>query len=468
MSAIGFRGKFFPPHDSVIKFGIKRDYGSEARLINSIDKRTSQHIYYGWYILGVVFVSQMLTIGLITYSFGMFVIPVSAEFKLSRADINIGLITIIAGMNLGAPFIGWILDRFPARLVMSAGVVVFGLGLIAISMAPSPWIIVALLAFPVSLAAICVSHLMASTMISRWFFASRGRALGFGALSSSVSGIVVVKTLSHCIERFGWRMSLGAYGAFEGVVVAVLALAIIRDRPSDLGIPIDGVEATAAAQAKIKADDRVYRWQELLRTRDMWLIALSTGILMAIDYALLASIVPYGRQKGLTADSAANLIATISTIAFFGKLLSGYLCDKIDKRWLMSSVCIMTILFMVILSTNPSHNLLLLASATAGLATGSTMPVWYASIAQRFGTKSYGTVLGFTFLIHMPLEMMSIRFAGIVFDRTGGYELVFTTFACLAPIAGLLLLPVALPPPMNFARERDVVVHKAPAPRGVS
>ena len=414
-----------------------------------LSKTESRHLYYGWYILAVVFVGQMLTGGLITFSFGVFVMPVSAEFGLSRSDANIGLMIIIAGMNLGAPFVGSILDRFPARLVMSAGVMIFGLGLIAISMATSPAVIAALLLFPVSLAAVCTSHLMTSTMISRWFFANRGRALGFGALSASVSGVVVVKTLSYCIEHFGWRMSLGAYGAFEGVLVAALALAIIRDRPSDIGIPIDGVEATATTLAKLNADDRVYRWPELLRTRDLWLIALSTGTLMAIDYALFASVVPYGRQKGLTADSAANLMATIAAIAFCGKLLSGYLSDKIDKRWLLAGVCTMTVLFMLILSANPSHHILLIACATAGLATGSTMPVWYASIAQRFGTKSYGAVLGLTFAVHMPLQLAAVRFAGVVFDRTGGYELMFISFACLAPISGLLLLPVALPPPMR-------------------
>lgn len=411
-------------------------------------------IYYGWFILAVVFMAQMMTVGLTSYSFGLFVIPVSSEFGLSRADTNIGLMTIIGGMSFGAPFVGLVLDRVSARLVMAVSVVGFAAGLIAISFASSPLLVVALLAFPVSLCAISSSHLMTSTMVSRWFYARRGQALGIAALSASVSGVLVVKTLSYFIEHVGWRLTLRTYGAFEGVLIAVLALLIIRDRPADIGVPIDGIEASATEKVAIKADDRVYPWRQLLTSRDVWLIALATGTLMSIDYAFFASLVPYGRLRGLPAGQAANLMATISTVAFGGKLLSGYLCDRIDKRWLMTAVSALMFVFMMILASHPSHMVLLLACMTAGLAIGATMPVWYASLAQRFGTRSYGAVLGLTLAVHVPLEMMTVRFAGVVFDRTGGYEVMFMTFACMAPLAALLLSPVSLPSPLAAARGR--------------
>jgi sugar phosphate permease len=295
---------------------------------------------------------------------------------------------------------------------------------------------------------------MTSTMVSRWFYARRGRALGIAALSASVSGVLVVKTLSYCIEHAGWRLTLRTYGAMEGVLIAMLALLIIRDRPADIGVPIDGIEASPAELVEIKADDRVYPWLKLLTSRDMWLIALATGTLMSIDYAFYASLVPYGRLRSLTADQAANLMATVSTVAFGGKIVSGYLCDRIDKRWLMAAVSILMVVFMMILGSHPSHSALLVACATAGLGIGSTVPVWYASLAQRFGTRSYGAALGITFAIHLPLELMTLRFAGVVFDRTGGYEVMFITFACLAPLAALLLLPVSLPSPLAAARGR--------------
>jgi sugar phosphate permease len=411
-------------------------------------------IYYGWFILAVVFIAQLMTIGLTSYSFGLFVLPVSSEFGLSRADTNIGLMTILTGMAFGAPFVGSVLDRFSARLVMAVSVVGFAGGLVAISFATSPLLVFALLVFPVSLCAIGSSHLMTSTMVSRWFYARRGQALGIAALSASVSGVLVVKTLSYYIEHVGWRLTLRTFGVFEGVLIVALALLIIRDRPSDIGVPIDGIEASAAEKVEIEADDRAYSWRRLLKSRDMWLIALATGTLMSIDYAFYASLVPYGRQRGLTSDQAANLMATVSIVAFGGKLVSGYLCDRIDKRWLMTAVSILMVVFMVILGSNPSYAALLVACATAGLAIGATVPVWYASLAQRFGTRSYGTVLGLTLALHLPLELTAVRFAGVVFDRTGGYEVMFITFACMAPLAALLLFPVSLPSPMAAARRR--------------
>jgi len=412
-------------------------------------------IYHGWYIVFSTFIAQMLVIGLTTYSFGLFVKPVSVEFGLSRANANLGMMVIILGMACASPLIGRILDRFSARAVMGTAAIAFGVGLIGISVTRSPWLIAALLFVPVSLSASGLTHLTTSTLVSRWFLAKRGRALGIAAISASVSGVIVVKFIAFLVESAGWRSALFIYGSIEIITVTLLCLIFIRDRPSDLGLNIDGALAQAEEHSEQAIhDEHPYTVRDLLQMRDYWCISASTGLTLAIDYALMASLIPYGLDRGLSTGDAASLISVISFVAAIGKLVSGYYCDRIDKRhilWLANSL---TILFMLILLSSPSYTVLLLACATAGMSIGGTIPVWYASVAHRFGTSSYGTALGLMIALHMPLSLLSVKFAGEVFDRTGSYDLAFSTFIGVALVAAVAISPVRLVPRGLSSRDR--------------
>jgi MFS family permease len=406
-----------------------------------------KRIYHGWYIVLATFVAQMLAIGLTAYSVGLFIEPVSAEFGLSRANANVSVMVIILGMACASPFTGLILDRFSARIVMVTASVLFGLGLIAISFVKSPMVIAALLFAPVSLCAVGLTHLTTSTLVSRWFRARRGRALGIAAISASASGVVVVKLIATLIEQWGWREAVLIYGVVEIVVVSTLCLIFIRNSPGEMGLNMDGADSPPEMiDGQNAHDDEVYSVRRLLSNRDYWCISISTGLTLAIDYAIMASLVPYGRDRGLSISQAAMLISMISIVAAIGKFVSGYYCDRIDKRWILWIANGLTITFMAILLINPSYPILLVACATAGMSIGGTVPVWYATVAHRFGTRSYGAALGLMIAIHTPLLLASVRFAGEVFDRYHGYDLAFASFIGVAIAAAIVISPVELKP----------------------
>ena len=72
-------------------------------------------IYYGWWIVAISLVLQMLTIGATMNTFGMYVVEASKDLGLSRANANTGLILISAGMAIFSPIVGRMLDVYPAR-----------------------------------------------------------------------------------------------------------------------------------------------------------------------------------------------------------------------------------------------------------------------------------------------------------------------------------------------------------------
>jgi MFS family permease len=228
----------------------------------------------------------------------------------------------------------------------------------------------------------------------------------------------------------------------------VLALVFVASQPS--GQEIAGRYVTPLPGDK---NARVFAVNELLRSRDFWCIGIATGLLMAVDQALYASLVAYGQERGMDVRQASFLVTIIAAVAIIGKVGSGYLCDKIDKRWLLWLAVSFTIIFMAILASHPSATILYLGCATVGMAIGGTIPVWYSSLAHRFGTGSYGMALGLTVLVQLPLTSSVVWLTGRIHDRTGSYQDAFLMFGAVAVLAGLVIAPVRMKPPQSGQAE---------------
>lgn len=104
-------------------------------------------VYYGWYVLAASAASEMLTQGATSYASGLFVLPLQAEFHISRAAANLPVLILFAGAVLIAPLVGRILDARPIRSVMLAGAVLLGLSFGGIAAAHSLAIMAAILLF---------------------------------------------------------------------------------------------------------------------------------------------------------------------------------------------------------------------------------------------------------------------------------------------------------------------------------
>ncbi len=417
-------------------------------------------IYHGWWIVAAGFICTLLAIGGTTYSFGLFVAPLSEEFGLSRADANGGFIFLLLGFALWAPIVGRLMDRMPARLVMIGGAALFAIGFTVIAMAQSPLIMGLAVLGPVSLGTVACGALASNTLTARWFRAQRGRAMGLLAIATSAGGFIVPPLTALLMTQLGWRAALGVLGLIVFVVVALCVGLLVRDRPSDMGLELDGA-ATGAQSAAAPPAERSWSIPQLLRSANFWLIAWGTGILLAADQALLASMIPYGVDAGFGAQRAALLVSCLTFSAIFGKLAIGMLADRVDKRWLFTAVAACNLAFLLVLLSGPSFVTLIIACCVIGLAIGGTYPLWMTLTADCFGSASFGVVMGTMNFVVMPFSIASIRFIGEVFDRTGSYQLAFQVFIATAFIATALIWMVRLP-------RRDAVAAAPAAARGAA
>lgn len=391
-----------------------------------------------WFALSVLFLGQMLAVGMIAYGFGLLAKPIAGEFALSRGDLNIGLMTLIVGMGLFSPFIGRALDRMPSGLVLSGGALLFGIGCLVIAFARSLDVILAAAFFLVASGGAALGPLTGSTLTARAFTENRGRALGIVSVSSSVGGMLLLPAMAVLVEAYDWRVAVGAVGLV--VLAAVGGIGwLVRVAPAT-------APAAAIAESSDPSPDSA-RWtaRSCLASLDFWAIMLAVGLTMAVDQALLVSLISYGTDRGFSLQSATLVVSLISGMAIAGKLAIGTLADRIDPRWLFIGIVVLTAGFLLLLTLNPQYPVLIGTAVIFGIGFGGTMPLWATFIANRFGTASFGTVMGLMVPLQMPLNIIALRYVGQSYDRTGNYNTAFLVFIAVLLVAGLAILSLRRP-----------------------
>lgn len=400
--------------------------------------------FRGWYVVGGGFLNSMLLIGATIYSFGLFVNPVEQEFQLNREQANLGYIAFLLGFALWAPIVGKLLVKYDVRYVSCASAAAFSGGMIAISFTHSPLLIGFLIFAPISFGVVGAGAFTANTVVTRWFTEMRGRALGIVAIATSAGGFLITPIFAAVLNEFGWRQAIAIMGIIIGLLAGTIAVLLLRDRPSDVGSLPDGKTDVAAARST--ADEVPHTAKQILGMRNFWLVAIGVGLLLGSDQAILTSLVPYGIERGFTLTEASFLVSAMTGSAIVGKLFLGWLCDRVDKRYLFLIVVICNLAFLSVLLLNPGYTQLLIAASIIGLAIGGVYPVWTSLTADCFGSTSFGIAYGLMNVVSMPCALISVILAGRSFDQTGSYEIAFWVFIGLDIVAALMIFAVRLKP----------------------
>jgi len=391
-----------------------------------------KRVYYGWYVVAMSVLVLMLLIGTTFTAFGLFVVPVSTELGLSRADMNTALILLNIGNAAVAPFIGRMLDRFPVQRIMIVSALLMGACLVTLGLSRSLWLSAFVMALPLAIALTGSGTMTATVLVARWFTVQRGRAMALAVIGMSLAGIIVTPAVGVLIQAEGWRTALITSGVVVTVLLLLAAL-MVRDRPG----PGDVESATGAPQPVAPTAQALGEPEKvgaLLRMPQFWTIALGAAFAMAIGQALSITLVPLALGAGFTLVKATGLVSAAAGGGISGKLLLAVVADRLDRVALLVGIFLLLAAVNGALLFSKGYFPMLGCAVVMGVMSGALMPIFYALLADRFGPASFGTVRGLMLPIVAVVSAMTVRFAGEVYDRTGDYDLMFCTF-----IVGLML-----------------------------
>ena len=136
-------------------------------------------------------------------------------------------------------------------------------------------------------------------------------------------------------------------------------------------------------------------------------------------------------------------LALIGLFNIVGTLGSGYLGDKLSKKYLLTLLySLRSVLFLlfIILPQNPFTALMF--SALLGILWLSTVPLTSGLIAVFFGTAYMSMLYGFTFFSHQVGSFLGSWLGGKLYDYFGSYDLMWWSCVLLGFIAAAFHYPI--------------------------
>ncbi|MGI9326532.1 MAG: MFS transporter [Pseudomonadales bacterium] len=398
--------------------------------------------HYRWLIVATTLVNQAFSVGILIYSFALFVVPWLEEFSVNRGQMMLAIFALQVCVGLVSPLLGRLLDSRSLRLLVILGAICTSSGLLLLSQATAFWQVVLIHATLLPIGMVLCGTLAAQTLVNKWFTTNRGLAIGLSAMGTSIGGFAFPLVTSYLIATFAWQGTLMFHAALCFFVLLPLNYLVLSVEP-----PIRQLDLGD----EVSLDNRVWATREILTTRMFWLPVIGLVPINAAFGGVQFNLGAYVSDLGMSQGFAAQLISVTSVSMIVGKFLFGSLGDRMDHRRLYWLMFLLLSLALVMYMGGPSSMELLVAAALQGMATGGVLPMMGIVYASRFGSLSFGRVVGLVNLFLMSGSLGSLV-SGWIFDATGNYDVAFQLFAvCLIP-AAIAIYWLPPPPPVKPAK----------------
>ena len=414
-----------------------------SRLAAALARR---NIHYGWVVAAVTFLTMLVTAGAVGAP-GVFILPLQREFGWGTADISSALAISLLLFGLMGPFAAALMNRYGVRRMALTALALIAVGLLLSLGMTQVWQLIALWGLVLGLGTGLTALVLGATIATRWFTARRGLVVGLLTASSATGQLVFLPMLAAMTDRFGWRVSiLTMCVAMAVAVIAVIAL--MRDRPSDVGLaPFGETEPMTAAPAGAAALSPIAALKMAARTRVFWILFATFFICGASTNGLIQThFIPLCADFGLPAVGAASVLAMMGVFDFIGTVGSGWLSDRYDNRILLFWYYgLRGLSLMVLPFTDFTFYGLSLFAMFYGLDWIATVPPTVKLTIANFGRERANLVFGWVFAGHQIGAATAAFGAG--FSRTVllTYLPAFFVAGALCLIAAALVLTIIKP-----------------------
>jgi MFS family permease len=371
-------------------------------------------------------------------SLGFFLTPISASHDWGREVFALALAIQNLTYGISTPFAGAVADRFGTIRVLMLGSILYAAGLTAMAYSTTPGAIYFSCGILIGLGVSGTSFTIVIAALGK-LMPEKWRSLAFGAGTAAGSfGQFLFSPLGvSLIDSIGWQATLLT---FSSLVLLVIPLSVILATPAMDAVPA-GSPRTAQTQSFTHA------LGEACAHRSYLLLVLgffTCGFQLSFITVHLPS---YLLDIGLSAQVGGWTLAIIGLFNIAGSMTSGWLGSRMPKRYILSFIYFTRALAVVIfISLPPSTVTTLIFGAVTGFLWLSTVPPTSGLVAVMFGTRWLGMLFGVAFFSHQVGGFLGIWLGGVLFERTGSYNIVWWLSVAFGLLSGFINLPIVEKP----------------------
>lgn len=388
-------------------------------------------IFYGYIIIIASFFIMLIFWG--AYDcFGVFFNSLINDFGWSRAVTSGAFAINSITFGLASIPIAKLCDKYGPKLVITICGIIMGLGYLLMSQIQSIWQLY--LYYDVLIAIGMGAYISLLPMVARWFTRRRGAMTGLLFTGMGVGGVIFPPIANLLISIIQWRFSFAILGAIIVVGVSI-ATQFLKWDPRKIGLlPYGEISDETRSNPAFKV--KGITLSEATHNRQFWLLAALYFTYLFCQMVILTHIVIYAIGLNMSPVRAAGIISMFGVFQIVGMIGLGFMGDKYgNKTAFLLAFALMMFSFIWLLIMAKDTATLYIFAAIVGFASGGTQVLFSPMIAEIFGLKSHGVILGTASFAGSFGAALGAFSAGLIFDITQSYTLSFIICAALSALA---------------------------------
>ncbi len=368
------------------------------------------------------------------FAFGVFFKPMATEFDWTRALTSGSFTLSMVMQGVWGIFMGRFNDRFGPRFIMTLCCFFLGLGYLLMSGLNTIWQIYLLYGILIGVGMGGVFIALLST-VARWFVKRRSLMTGVVISGMGIGQFVALPVTSLLIATYAWRMSYIIMGAVV-LIIGISAAQFLRRDPTKMGLLPYGHNEVKKREVASRTEG--FSLKQAVYTRQFWMLSIIYFCFGYIVFTINVHLVPHITDLRISATTAANILAIAGGMRIISGILLGGLADRIGNRWVLTISLILVSAAMFWLLPITEVWALCLFTVIMGLGVGGGGVMESTVVAELFGMKTHGAILGVVSCIFTIGGAIGPFMAGYLFDVIGNYHLAFLISASLGVIALIL------------------------------
>jgi MFS family permease len=417
-----------------------------------IRKKPTLLLYHGWLVVAAAFLVALYGFGLGFYGPGIYLVALHTLHGWPTSELSSAITAYyVLGATLLFFWVGPLFDRHGTRTIVVVGTVAMACGVMLLALITRPWQVYAAFAV-MSVGWATMSGAAINIIVAPWFDKRRGVALSWAMNGASAGGIIIAPLLTFLIARFGFAFAIALVSASMLATLIPVAIVMLRPRRAD---EYDPVERTADPDNAPQPSPALVAAASSFRLATLLRSGAFISISVPFALGLTAQVGFLTHQMGFLAPTigtvAAGWAVSLTTLAaVLGRIATGYIAERYDRRAVASANFVVQMLGMAILATARTPAVLYLGCAFFGLGVGNTTSLPGLLVQQEFPKQHFARIVSLV----VAINQFSFAFGPSLIGQLENAESNYTTglLACLL-MEGLAAFIVISPAVTRAARQ---------------
>jgi sugar phosphate permease len=402
--------------------------------------------FYGWIIVGIAMLAGFLGSGVSNVTMAVALKPITEDLGWSRTLASSAITLGSVAGGLLAPLIGPLADRLGPRILVSVGAALVGTFVMCLSLTHEPWQFYATFVPGRAFAETLLTGVVPMTAVTNWFYLKRPRAIGLVALAVPLGSFVLSLLYQFMIATYGWRSAFMMLGAALWLLVVVPGFFFLRRQPEDLGMLPDGAlprpqefnPTEPKSEPTPAIAEQSWSLKEAMRSRTLWLLVAASTFYSISTGGIAFHMVAYFTDVEIQPAAAVGALSVMALTGAFGNGLWGALAEKFHPRTLGVTTMLLSAAAALLLTQVRAAPAAFVFSIMFGLSARGGFVLMHVLLARYFGRRSFGAITSVLEPFHKGGLGVGALLAGMAFDFSGSYQLVFLLFLANYLIAAVL------------------------------